>query len=91
MNEIRTLRAMKGHENIIKLHAVYETEENINMVFEHFDEGDLHQRVLSKGPLSEKNALHILTQVLEGIQYLHEKRVVHRDIKPNNIFIRCDF
>ena len=66
----------------------YETEETINLVFEYFDGGDLYMRIAKNGPLSSKLALCVMEELLQGISYLHSQKIIHRDIKPHNIFMQ---
>jgi len=66
----------------------FETAETLNLVFEYFDGGDLYMRIAKNGPLSPKIALNVMTELLEGIKYLHSLKIIHRDIKPHNIFMQ---
>lgn len=77
-----------NHKNIIKLFKVYESEESINMILEYVEGGDLMRHLTMRNKFSEKTAITILQQVLEGLNYLHSRSIIHRDIKPDNIFIR---
>lgn len=78
------------HKNLIRLFKVYETEEAVNLIFEYIEGGDLDNYINSHSPfkLKERLAMGVLRQVIEGLHYLHSKSVVHRDIKPDNIFLR---
>ena len=86
MQELDVLRIVE-HENIVKLFKTYETESTINMIFEYLEKGDLDHYVTSHGKLSEKTSLSLLRQVIEGLHYLHTRSIIHRDIKPDNIFL----
>ncbi len=76
------------HESIIRMHKVYETADSVNVTFEYFGGGDVKKRVRSHGPFSERTAFIILAKVLRGIENLHEQRIIHRDIKAENVFLR---
>ena len=66
-------------------------------VTEYCPEGDLHNRIMNEGTLSEQEIKLFLKQMLETLAYLHAKQIVHRDIKTKNILISngyyklCDF
>lgn len=80
-NEIAILRTL-DHPNIVRLYEVYVNKHNtIYMVLELCDGGDLHKRQ----PYSEKEAAKYTHQLLSAILYMHERGVVHRDLKYENI------
>ena len=66
--------------------------ENNHMIIvtEYCDKGDLGALVketLKKGgKLTEENILHIFTQILLGVHFLHKNNIMHRDLKPGNVF-----
>ncbi len=49
--------------------------------------GDLFDRIIQKGKFSERNARHVMRQLLNAVKYLHERGIVHRDLKPENILL----
>lgn len=51
------------------------------IIMNYFKDGDLNNFVLKNYPLSEELILEILLQVCEGLIYLHENKIVHRDLK----------
>jgi serine/threonine protein kinase len=76
------------HANLIKLFAVYETENSIYMVMELLQGGNMLEYLKKKGKLDQKEALGILHGLLLGIEYLADRGLAHRDIKPENILFR---
>lgn len=52
------------------------------MVMEFFEHGDLHKQMKISGTFPETEAALITAQVAQALQYMHEKRFIHRDIKP---------
>jgi serine/threonine-protein kinase len=70
---------------------VYGGEERsrIYMVME-WCQGRLLRQILDEGPLPQERAIHIASQVLQGLDYIHANGVVHRDLKPENIMVDED-
>ena len=77
-----------NHPNIISLQSyLYKKDtKELYLLYELMDVGDLKDWVLSRGGLSEKEALRILWNVVNGLAYLHSRGYIHSDIKPENIF-----
>jgi len=77
------------HENIVGLHDVIHTENKLMLVFEYMD-GDLKKFMDTQG---ERGALKptliksFMWQLLKGIEFCHQNRVLHRDLKPQNLLI----
>lgn len=61
--------------------------ENLYMISELCDGGDLERFVEGNGILSEKEATGIMKCIVEALRYCHSERIIHRDIKPSSIFI----
>uniref|UniRef100_A0A8C9MUI8 Calcium/calmodulin-dependent protein kinase type IV n=1 Tax=Serinus canaria TaxID=9135 RepID=A0A8C9MUI8_SERCA len=70
-----------SHPNIIKLKEIFETPSEIALVLELVTGGELFDR----GFYSERDAAHVVKQILEAVSYLHQNGVVHRDLKPENL------
>ena len=75
------------HSNIIKIFCIIETENFIFIIEEYCSKGNLLEKILNEGKLSEVNACKIFQQILFGLEYLHEYKICHRDLKPENILI----
>ena len=79
------------HKNILVVHDLGSDEENGWLVTEFVDGPSLHEYLAKKGKegewLSTEEAVKIVEQCLEALEYAHEKERVHGDIKPANIFI----
>ena len=77
------------HENIVSLHDVIHTENKLMLVFEYMDR-DLKRYMDSygeRGMLKPHVIKSFMYQLLQGIAFCHENRVLHRDLKPQNLLI----
>ena len=92
LNEIRILASL-SHPNIIGYKEAFfdEMSKTLNIVMEFADDGDIDKKIkdnLKKRNLfSEETIWSWIIQILEGLKYLHENKIMHRDIKCANIFL----
>jgi len=66
---------------------VYDNEEYLYLVMELIRGGELDSEVINAGPFNEMKACKIFSQIVEGVKYLHSIRIVHRDLKLENILL----
>jgi len=86
IREISLLKELK-HVNIVRLYDVIHTEKKLTLVFEFMD-SDLKKYLdANSGDISLQNVQYLMLQLLKGIAYCHEHRVLHRDLKPQNLLI----
>ncbi|XP_004645122.1 serine/threonine-protein kinase Nek3 isoform X2 [Octodon degus] len=83
------LLAKMKHPNIVAFKESFEVEGHLYIVMEYCDGGDLMQKIKQqKGKLfPEHMILNWFTQVCLGVNHIHKKRVLHRDIKSKNVFL----
>lgn len=77
------------HPNIVEFHEWFATDRHVYIVMEYVAGGSL-QAMLRKQPLSrfdETTAKRLFHQVLQGVGYLHDKRIMHRDLKLENLLL----
>lgn len=89
-DEITALKLLRGGPNIIRLLDVFEEKnnpENIYLVFEEMKGGNLLSRIVEKEVYTEREAREVCKTVFTAIDYCHKKKVAHRDIKPQNVFL----
>lgn len=83
--------ARLSHPNIVQVYDAGEDEldgrEVSYIVMEHVSGGDLKERVRERGPLSEKALSGIGADVAAGLAHAHERGVIHRDVKPQNVLL----
>ncbi|KAF3585000.1 hypothetical protein F2Q69_00029259, partial [Brassica cretica] len=82
--EIRTLKVLK-HPNIVRLHEVLASKTNIYMVLEYVTGGDLFDRIVCEGKISEREGRKMFQQLIDGLNYCHYKGVFHRDLKEDGL------
>mmetsp|Transcript_44029 Transcript_44029/g.113848 ORF Transcript_44029/g.113848 Transcript_44029/m.113848 type:complete len:566 (+) Transcript_44029:63-1760(+) len=86
--EVAMMRAC-GHENIAQLLGTFEDSKNMYMAQEYCDGGDFGDKVRERGlSLQEPEAALWMRQVTAAVDFLHAKRICHRDVKPDNFMIR---
>ncbi|PWA66995.1 calcium-dependent protein kinase (CDPK) family protein [Artemisia annua] len=83
--EVKILKALSGHENLVKFYDAYEDHDNVYVVMELCEGGELLDRILSRGgKFTEDDAKAVLIQILNVVAFCHLQGVVHRDLKPEN-------
>uniref|UniRef100_A0A8C2XIE0 non-specific serine/threonine protein kinase n=1 Tax=Cyclopterus lumpus TaxID=8103 RepID=A0A8C2XIE0_CYCLU len=84
--EVNILREIQ-HSNIITLHDIFENKTDVILILELVSGGELFDFLAEKESLTEEEATQFLKQILDGVQYLHSKRIAHFDLKPENIML----
>jgi hypothetical protein len=85
-----TAAAKLEHPNIVRA-LDFGLDEGVGYLVTEFVEGvSLGQMIEEQGRLAEETAVRIVTQIAQALQYAHERNVIHRDVKPDNILVRVD-
>ncbi|KAL3526759.1 hypothetical protein ACH5RR_011415 [Cinchona calisaya] len=83
--EVKILRALTGHSNLVQFYDAYEDHDNVFIVMELCEGGELLDRILSRGgKYAEDEAKTVMIQILNVVSFCHLQGVVHRDLKPEN-------
>ena len=72
------------------MYFAFQTPMNLYMAIDNCSKGDLSEILIVKGKLNEKTARFVIAQLILAIQYLHENRILYRDMKPENILLAND-
>jgi len=94
MNEIDIIKEL-NHPNIMKLIDIKTTYNSFYLITEYCNGGTLTENLSSfqklyKSPFPENLVIHLMKQISNGIKYLHERRIIHRDLKMENILLHYD-
>uniref|UniRef100_A0A672PQC2 non-specific serine/threonine protein kinase n=1 Tax=Sinocyclocheilus grahami TaxID=75366 RepID=A0A672PQC2_SINGR len=84
--EVNILREIQ-HSNIVTLHDIFENKTDVILILELVSGGELFDFLAEKESLTEEEATQFLKQILDGVHYLHSKRIAHFDLKPENIML----
>ncbi|KAL8494834.1 hypothetical protein ACS0TY_019132 [Phlomoides rotata] len=83
--EVKILKALSGHRHLVRFYDACEDANNVYIIMELCDGGELLDRILSKGGrYTEEEAKLIIVQILSVVSFCHLQGVVHRDLKPEN-------
>ena len=88
-NESKAI-AMLSHPNIVKVYDVSFGDLIQYIVMEYIDGITLKEYIESRGSLIWNDAVYFTTQILRGLQHAHDKGIIHRDVKPQNIMVLSD-
>lgn len=88
-NESKAIAVM-SHPNIVKVYDVSFGEKLQYIVMEYVDGITLKEYIQKQGAITWNDALYFTTQILRALQHAHDKGIVHRDIKPQNIMLLAD-
>uniref|UniRef100_G3Q7N2 MAP/microtubule affinity-regulating kinase 3 n=1 Tax=Gasterosteus aculeatus aculeatus TaxID=481459 RepID=G3Q7N2_GASAC len=88
----REVSVMKilNHPNIVKLFEVIETEKTLYLVMEYASGGEVFDYLVAHGRMKEKEARAKFRQIVSAVEYCHQKRIVHRDLKAENLLLDTD-
>lgn len=84
--EAEILRAIR-HPNIVSMYAIEDSPEGTFLVMELVEGRSISQQLSEEGPIVPERALPLVHQMLSALKLAHEKQILHRDIKPDNILL----
>jgi serine/threonine protein kinase len=89
MFEIRTMQRLR-HENIVAYRGTYTDSENLSIFMDYVPGGSICSMLEKFGHFNERLIMVYTQQILQGLDYLHCHRIIHRDIKGANILVDTD-
>lgn len=84
--EVETM-SLLNHPNIVRLEETFQDESSLYIVMEYVAGGELQTSLKARGSFSENTTRHTVTQIILAMEYIHNKGIVHRDMKPANCLL----
>ncbi|CAL9694229.1 unnamed protein product [Knipowitschia caucasica] len=84
--EVAVLQLL-SHPNIVTLKDLFESREEVALILELVSGGELFDFIAEKDELLETEAIFFMTQILQGLSYMHQQNIAHFDLKPENIML----
>ncbi|XP_077234058.1 CBL-interacting serine/threonine-protein kinase 8-like [Tasmannia lanceolata] len=84
--EISIMKLVR-HPFVVRLHEVLASRSKIYIILEFITGGELFDKIVRHGRLSETESRRYFQQLIDGVDYCHSKRVYHRDLKPENLLL----
>ncbi|CAH8482597.1 unnamed protein product [Schistosoma turkestanicum] len=88
----REVRLMKllDHPNIVKLFEIIDNDKILYLVMEYASGGEVFDYLVAHGRMKEKEARAKFRQIVSAVQYCHQKHIIHRDLKAENLLLDAD-
>uniref|UniRef100_A0A672HWD1 MAP/microtubule affinity-regulating kinase 3 n=1 Tax=Salarias fasciatus TaxID=181472 RepID=A0A672HWD1_SALFA len=87
--EVRIMKTL-NHPNIVQLFEVIETEKTLYLIMEYASGGEVFDYLVAHGRMKEKEARAKFRQIVSAVHYCHQKNIVHRDLKAENLLLDAD-
>ncbi|KAF6773710.1 hypothetical protein AHF37_06092 [Paragonimus kellicotti] len=82
---------MLNHPNIVRLYEVIESDRHVYLVMEYAPNGEVFDYLVTNGRMKEKEARARFRQLVSAVEYCHCKKIVHRDLKAENLLLDKDY
>ncbi|XP_037939686.1 serine/threonine-protein kinase polo-like [Teleopsis dalmanni] len=87
MTQEITIHRSLNHNNIVKFHGYFEDSYNIYIVLELCKKRSMMELHKRRKTITEYECRYYIYQIIQGVKYLHENRIIHRDLKLGNLFL----
>ncbi|GIX61944.1 AGC kinase [Babesia caballi] len=77
-----------GHPHVIRMVDTFRDENNVYLLYEYADGGELWEEIKNVGVTDKFVARILVRQLLDGLEYIHDRGIIHRDLKSENIVIK---
>ena len=88
--ELKVMQRLGNHPFVIKLFAAFHSKEYLHFVVDFCSGGELFYLLQNKRLFTEQEAKFYFSEILLGLEFIHDQNVLYRDLKPENIFIDID-
>ncbi|XP_010453327.1 PREDICTED: calcium-dependent protein kinase 7 [Camelina sativa] len=82
--EVEIMKHMPKHPNVVSLKDAFEDDDDVHIVMELCEGGELFDRIVARGHYTERAAAAVMKTIVEVVQICHKQGVMHRDLKPEN-------
>uniref|UniRef100_A0A8C5N2X5 MAP/microtubule affinity-regulating kinase 3 n=1 Tax=Gouania willdenowi TaxID=441366 RepID=A0A8C5N2X5_GOUWI len=87
--EVRIMKTL-NHPNIVQLFEVIETEKTLYLIMEYASGGEVFDYLVAHGRMKEREARAKFRQIVSAVHYCHQRNIVHRDLKAENLLLDAD-
>ncbi|KAG9509070.1 Serine/threonine-protein kinase SIK1 [Fragariocoptes setiger] len=88
--EIEIMKRLDKHDHLVRLYQVMETKRYLMLITEYCAGGELFDYLIKMGRLTEQSSRDYFIQIIDAVEYLHNHKIVHRDLKAENLLIGID-
>ena len=94
VDELEILKTL-DHKNIIKLETIKQSENNYYIITDYYNGGGLYDilkkyKMIYGRPFPENVVQHLMRQIIDAVVYLHQRKIIHRDLKLENLLINFE-
>ena len=94
VDELEILKTL-DHKNIIKLETIKQSENNYYIITDYYNGGGLYDilkkyKIIYGRPFPENVVQHLMRQIIDAVVYLHQRKIIHRDLKLENLLINFE-